>query len=95
MTSIINLVQQSSSKAHMHRRVKQKSEYRSKLLYIYQTFIDCVSVQYTYFDMSDMTKSNGTLFDIIAFLDIFIHNWRAFMFEVLYIHQTFTDYVSD
>ena len=52
LTSIINLVQQSSSKAHMHRKVKQKSEYRSKFLYIYQTFIDCVSVQYTYFDMS-------------------------------------------
>ena len=44
--------------------------------------------------MSDVTASYGRSFDFIAFLYIFIHNWRAFMSQVLNLHQTFTDYVS-
>ena len=32
---------------------------------------------------------------LLRFLGILIHNWREFMSEVLYLHQTFTDYVSD
>ena len=30
---------------------------------------------------------------LLCFLDIFIHYWRPFMSEVLYLRQTFTDYV--
>ena len=33
-------------------------------------------------------------FYCVFFFLIFIHNWRPFMPEVLYLHQTFTDYVS-
>ena len=40
-------------------------------------------------DMPDVTSSYGTLFDFIAFLGIFIHNWYAFMSKLLSIHPTF------
>ena len=40
-----------------------------------------------------MTESYGMPFNFIAFLFIFIHN-KALMSEVLYLHQTFADYVS-
>ena len=40
--------------------------------------------------------SYGTSFDFIVFLGIFIHNnCQAFMSEVLCLHQTFTDCVSE
>ena len=32
---------------------------------------------------------------MLCFLRIFVHNWRPFMSEVLYLHQTFSNYVSD
>ena len=32
---------------------------------------------------------------LLCFLGIFIQSWRAFMSEVLYLHQTFTDIVFD
>ena len=32
---------------------------------------------------------------LLHFLGISIHYWRPFMSEVLYLHQTFTDYVSN
>ena len=48
-----------------------------------------------YTDIPDVTVNYGTQLDFIAFLGIFVHKWRAFMFEVLYLHQTFTDYRSD
>ena len=46
--------------------------------------------------MRDVTASYGRSFDFIAFLlGIFIHNWRAFMSEVFYLQQTFTDCMSN
>ena len=65
-------------------------------IYLHQTFIDCVSYQYRYFDtfigqMWQQVKENS----LLAFLGIFIHYWRAFVSEVLYHHQTFTDCVSN
>ena len=45
--------------------------------------------------MPDVTVNYATQLDFIAFLAIFVHKLRAFMFKVLYLHQTFTDYRSD
>ena len=45
--------------------------------------------------MPDITASYGMPFDFIAFLGIFIYNWRALVTEVLYLHQTFAGYVPD
>ena len=45
--------------------------------------------------MPDVTASYGTPFDFISFFSVFIHYWRAFMIEVSYLHQTFTDYMFD
>ena len=46
--------------------------------------------------MPDVTASYETPPDfIIYFLKIFIHKWRPFMFELLYHHKTFKNYVSD
>ena len=50
---------------------------------------------FKYIDIPDVTISYGIFLDFTAFLGIFIHNWRAFVFEVLYHHQTFTDYEPD
>ena len=47
--------------------------FMSELLYLHQTFTDCVSNQYWYVKMSDMTSSYGTLLDFIAFLRLNIH----------------------
>ena len=47
------------------------------------------------FDMLDVAVSYGTPIGFITFLSIFIHNSRAFVSEVLYLHQTSTDCVSD
>ena len=46
--------------------------------------------------MSNVTANYGTLIDFIAFLGIFIHyrDRRSLMYEVLYLHQNFTDCVS-
>ena len=68
--------------------------------YLHQTFTECVSNQYGirtfwYINISDVTASYGTPFDFIAFLSIFIHyNW-PFMSELLYLYQTFTNYVPN
>ena len=43
----------------------------------YQTFKDSVSNEYTqfwYIDLSDVTAGYGKLPDLIAFLELFIHN---------------------
>ena len=49
-----------------------------------------------YIYMLDVTASYGTSLEFIAFfLGIFIHNWRSFMSDLLYLHQTFTSCVSD
>ena len=45
--------------------------------------------------MPDVSASYGTSLDLIAFLSVFIHNWWPFMSELYYLHQTFTDSVSD
>ena len=37
----------------------------------------------------------GVFLDYVAFLGIFIHNRLAIMSEIMYRHQTLTDYVSD
>ena len=42
-----------------------------------------------------VTASYGTPLDFVVFLRIFMYNWQPFMSEVLYLHQTFTDCVSD
>ena len=41
-----------------------------------------------------VTASYGVPFEFIAFMDIFIH-YRDRMYEVLYLHQTFTDCISN
>ena len=46
--------------------------------------------------MPDVTACYGRTFDFMSFsLGIFIHNCNLFMSEILYLHQTFTDYVFD
>ena len=50
---------------------------------------------FKYIDMPDVAASYGTPLDSIAFLGIFILNWRPYIFELLYLHQTFTDCVTD
>ena len=58
--------------------------------------------------MPDVAASYGRLFDFFcffgvfsyiidenSFLGIFIHNWWEFVSEVLYLQQTFIEYVSD
>ena len=43
-----------------------------------------------------MTACYGMPFDFIAFFGNFhIDNWQLFMFEAFYLHQTFSDSVSD
>ena len=45
--------------------------------------------------MQDVTASYGMPFDFIVFLSIFVHFCRPFMSELLYLHQTFTDCISN
>ena len=45
--------------------------------------------------MPGVTTSYGMLFYFIAFLGIFVNYYSLFMPEVLYLRQTFTDYVSN
>ena len=45
--------------------------------------------------MPDVTASYGTPFDFIVFFGIFIHYYSPVMSELLYLHQIFTDYVSN
>ena len=46
--------------------------------------------------MPDMNASYEMPLDFIAFLGILIHNWWTFMpEELLYLHQIFTDCVSN
>ena len=67
-----------------------------KLLYFHQTFTDCGSyIDYWYVKIPDMTASLVTPFDFIAFLGLLIHYLGPFMSELLYLHQTFTDYMSN
>ena len=44
--------------------------------------------------MPDVTTSNGKSFDFIEFFGIFIFI-RSFMPKLLYLHQTFIDFVSN
>ena len=43
--------------------------------------------------MSEVTASYGTPVDFIEFLNIFIHFRRPFMSELLFLYQTFTEYI--
>ena len=45
--------------------------------------------------MPDVAARYRNFFDFIAFLGSFINDEHTFMSEVLYLHQTFTDFVSD
>ena len=45
--------------------------------------------------MSDVTVSYGMFLNFITFFCIFLHNWRIFMSEVLYLYQIFMRYVFD
>ena len=48
-----------------------------------------------YIDMLDITAIYERPFGfIVFFLGIYIHNWRPFMSELLYLGQTLTDCVS-
>ena len=66
-------------------------------IYFDQTITEYVIVWYFIFwciVVSDVAASFGRLLDfVVFFLWIFIHNWRTFIFEVLYLHQTSTDCV--
>ena len=46
-------------------------------------------------DMPDVTVCYGTTLDLVVFERFYIYNLRWFMSDVLYLHQTFTDYVYD
>ena len=48
-----------------------------------------MSNQYKHFDMPDATANYGLPFDIITFFGLFMYTY-----ELLYLHQTFTDYVK-
>ena len=37
----------------------------------------------------------GTSLEFTAFFRVFVHNWRPFASELFYLHQTFTDCVSN
>ena len=50
--------------------------FKSELLYLHQTFIDCVS-----------NVMEHSLILLRFFLGIFIYYWRPFISEVLYLHQ--------
>ena len=50
--------------------------------FLHQTFTDCISNQYWYVKMPDVTASYGTLLDFITYSGIFIHFWLSFMSEV-------------
>ena len=60
----------------------------------YKVYLMWIKI-FCYNKMSGVTEIYGTLLDFITFLDIFIHYWRPFLSEVLYIHQTFTDFISN
>ena len=66
--------------------------------YLHQTCTECVSDQHAHFDVlicQIWLQVMERHLILLYFLAIFIHNWRAFMSEVLYLHQSFTDCVSD
>ena len=44
--------------------------------------------------MPDVTASYGNPFDFITFSGILIHYYWPFMSELLFLHQTFTNYIS-
>ena len=73
--------------------------FMSEVLYFHQTFTNrCIWCEYEPFAIIKcqmwlpVTERSLILW---RFLGIFMHNWRSFMSEVLYLRQTFTDYVSN
>ena len=66
--------------------------------YCYQTFTECVSSQCTHFykftyQMWQEVMERPLIW--LRFLGILIRFWQPFMSQVLYLHQTFTDCVSN
>ena len=62
--------------------------------YLHQTFTE---YQYAHFGVplcQILLQVMERPLILLRFLGIFIQNWQEFMFEVLYLHQTFTDCVS-
>ena len=68
-----------------------------KWVYLHQTFTECVSYQYTNFDVSTcqmwLQVMERSLI-LLCFLGIFTHNLLLFISKWVYLHQTFTKYVS-
>ena len=67
----------------------------SKLLYLHQTFTDCVSNQYTYVNILSCQMWMQVMVLFPFFGNFWYNNYRIFMSVVFYLHQTFTDRVSN
>ena len=71
--------------------------------YFHQTFIECVPNQYTHFNVSTYQMWLQIVerlliqyaIKILGTLGIFIYYYWPFMFELLYLHQTCTNCVSN
>ena len=67
----------------------------SELLYLFQTFTDCIFNQYWYVKIPDETASYGMPLNFMTFFVNFAQNCWIFMSKLLYLHQTFMNYVFD
>ena len=73
-----------------------KNEWHLRL--VTQIFTECVSNQYTHFDISKYQMRQQVMVStliLLRFLCYYIHYWWPFMSELLYLQQTFTDCVSN
>ena len=67
-------------------------------IYLHQSFPKFVSKQHTHFDILTCQMWLQVMerhLILLRFLGIFIHFWRLFMSELLYLCQTFPDCVSN
>ena len=81
-------------------KIKVISQKWTAFVYVnlHQTFIECLSNQYTHFGTSTWWMLLQVMVRpliLLRFLGIFIHFWQPFRSELLYFHHTFTDCLSN
>ena len=62
--------------------------FMSKVLYLHQTFADCISNEYWYVKIPYVPASYGMSLKFITFFAYFAQKWWIFISEMLYLRQT-------
>ena len=79
----------------MFKNIQKWASFAFDSVYLYQTFTECVSSQYTFEYRYGRYCKLWNAFCFYSLFGFFIHYYWPFMSELLFLYQTLTDCVSN